>query len=124
MTRNLAILSCVAAAGLFVAGCRSGSNCQIHQPSRGDAVPQSEPKQAVPHVHAQGAQGHSGVAATPYGGQKTCPVMGEELGAHGSAIPVAIRGQTVYVCCRGCVGKVRADPDKYLAIVNAERNPR
>jgi hypothetical protein len=56
-----------------------------------------------------------------YGGQKTCPVMGEELGSMGPPIPVTVQGQTVYVCCRGCAGKVQRDPDQYLAKVMAER---
>ncbi|MBY0514192.1 MAG: hypothetical protein K2P78_09820 [Gemmataceae bacterium] len=47
--------------------------------------------------------------------------MDEELGAHGTPIPVTVRGQTVYVCCRGCVKRVQADPDKYLAKVAEER---
>ena len=59
-----------------------------------------------------------------YGGQKTCPVMGEELGSMGPPIPVTVKGQTVYVCCRGCVSKVQRDPDTYLAKVMAERAGR
>jgi hypothetical protein len=39
----------------------------------------------------------------------------------GPAIPVTVSGQTVYVCCRGCVGNVQRDPDKYLPKVLAER---
>jgi hypothetical protein len=62
------------------------------------------------------------VATTrPYGGQKTCPVMGNELGAMGSPIPVNVLGDTVFVCCRGCVSKLQRDPDRYLAKVMAER---
>ena len=57
----------------------------------------------------------------PYGGQKTCPVMGEELGSMGPAVPVTVRGETIYVCCRGCAGKVQRDPDKYIPKVLAER---
>lgn len=60
-------------------------------------------------------------AAAPYGGQKTCPVTGEELGSMGEPVPVTLKGKTVYVCCRGCAGKAQADPDKTLAAVQAER---
>lgn len=59
--------------------------------------------------------------ARPYGGQKTCPVMGEPLGSMGEAIPVVVKGQTVYVCCPGCATKVRRDPEKYITIAAAER---
>jgi hypothetical protein len=47
--------------------------------------------------------------------------MDEELGAHGTPIPVTVRGQTIYVCCKGCVRRVQADPDRYLAKVAEER---
>lgn len=60
----------------------------------------------------------------PYGGQKTCPVMGEELGSMGPPIPVTVKGETVYVCCRGCAAKVQCDPDLYLTKVRAERDGR
>lgn len=23
-------------------------------------------------------------------------------------------GKRVYVCCKGCIGKIKADPDKYI----------
>jgi hypothetical protein len=39
----------------------------------------------------------------------------------GQAIPVTVRGETIYVCCRGCVGKVQREPDKYFSKVLAER---
>lgn len=60
-------------------------------------------------------------AQGPYQGQKTCPVTGEPLGSMGAAIPVTVKGQTIYVCCRGCVAKVQRDPDGYLRKVMAER---
>jgi YHS domain-containing protein len=60
-------------------------------------------------------------ASGPYGGQKTCPVTGEELDPAGGALPVTVRGQTIYVCCRGCAMKVKLHPDTYLAKTIAER---
>ncbi len=62
--------------------------------------------------------------AVPYGGQKLCPVTDDELGSMGAPIPVTVRGQTIWVCCRGCVAKVQRDPDKYLRKVEAERAGR
>lgn len=117
---NTAFLACTAIAALFLAGCRSDSNCRARQRYGGESIPRPTMQQ----VPEQGEQGHAGVTAAPHDGQKTCPVTGEELGAHGAAIPVNIHGQTIYVCCRGCVAKVKASPEKYLAIVNAERNER
>lgn len=60
-------------------------------------------------------------ATAPYGGQKLCPVTGDELGSMGAPIPVTVRGRTIWLCCRGCVTKVQRDPDKYLRKVEAER---
>jgi YHS domain-containing protein len=62
--------------------------------------------------------------AGPYGGQKHCPVTGEELDPDGGAIPVMVRGETIYVCCGGCARKVKSNPDAYLAKVRAERSSR
>jgi YHS domain-containing protein len=60
----------------------------------------------------------------PYAGQKTCPVTGEELDPAGGAIPVAVRGQTIYVCCAGCAAKVKNDPEPYLNKVLVEHSAR
>jgi len=56
-----------------------------------------------------------------YGGQKTCPVTGEALGSMGPPVPVTVKGQTIYVCCQGCVESVQSDPDLYIAKVMRER---
>lgn len=53
--------------------------------------------------------------------QRPCPVSGEPLESMGGAIPVTVNGETIHVCCRGCVDAVNEDPDKYLAIVRSER---
>ncbi|HEY2908798.1 MAG TPA: hypothetical protein VGI99_01040 [Gemmataceae bacterium] len=58
-------------------------------------------------------------AALPFGGQKLCPVTGEELTS--GAIAVNTRGQKVYVCCPGCAMKVKLNPDKYLPAVMEDR---
>lgn len=63
-------------------------------------------------------------AAAPaprYGGQKHCPVNGDELGSMGDPIPVVLNGQTIYVCCKGCTKRALADPVKTLAAVEADR---
>lgn len=50
--------------------------------------------------------------------QKICPVSGQPLGSMGGAIPVSVGDDTIYVCCAGCVGKVKADFPKYLAMLS------
>lgn len=50
--------------------------------------------------------------------QRTCPVIGEPLGSMGKPIRVDVSGQSVYVCCEGCVNAVRRSPEKYLTTGN------
>lgn len=56
--------------------------------------------------------------------QGYCPVMPDtRLGEMGAPIKLTVAGKDgverpVFVCCKGCTRKVRADPDKALATVN------
>lgn len=110
-------------AGLLVAlatGCSSpcgGRTCRKESP--GSPVMAPAPGPAATKLES--APGGAAEMSPPYGGQKTCPVTGEELGSMGKPIPVTVKGQTVYVCCRGCAAKAQADPDKTLAAVANER---
>lgn len=47
--------------------------------------------------------------------QGSCPVLGGRLGAMGTPTKITINGQTLFVCCKGCVAKVVDKPDQYLA---------
>ncbi len=49
--------------------------------------------------------------------QKVCPVMDEPLGGMGTPIKVTIGDKPVYLCCKGCIKKIEAEPAKYLAMV-------
>lgn len=50
--------------------------------------------------------------------QKLCPIMtSKRLGAMGTPIKLMIKGQPVFVCCKGCHKRALADPDKTLATV-------
>lgn len=63
--------------------------------------------------------------------QTTCAVTGEKLGGEmGKPIPVAytgkdakFKGKSVMVCCGGCTGKVKSNPDKYFQAVYAPKAP-
>ena len=55
------------------------------------------------------------VAATAIARQKVCPVSGKPLGSMGSPVAVDANGDTVYVCCAGCVAAVKANTAKYAA---------
>lgn len=113
----------IAAVVLTLAGCSSsgskggcGGGC-----CRGGGPPGGS--EAAP-LSALGVSRPADAVATKYGGQKTCPVTGEELGSMGKPIAVSVKGQPVYVCCEGCVEKVRQNPDSFLAKVQAERGTR
>jgi YHS domain-containing protein len=43
--------------------------------------------------------------------QTKCPVMG---GAVNKKLYADVEGKRVYVCCRGCIGAIKSDPDKWL----------
>lgn len=46
--------------------------------------------------------------------RNTCIVTGNELGSMGPVITQVHKGQEVKFCCKPCVKKFAADPDKYL----------
>jgi hypothetical protein len=47
--------------------------------------------------------------------QQVCPVTGGKLGAMGTPIKVLVGDQPIYLCCKGCLGKVQKNPDAYFA---------
>jgi hypothetical protein len=49
--------------------------------------------------------------------QTTCPVMGGKIN---KAQYADVKGNRIYVCCSGCIGKIKADPDKYIKQLEAE----
>jgi hypothetical protein len=58
--------------------------------------------------------------------QTTCPVMG---GTIDKSMSVDVNGYRVYVCCRGCISTIKADPEKYIekqkaAGVELEKAPK
>ena len=51
--------------------------------------------------------------------QGVCAVMTDKPLPENPA-SVVVEGRTVFVCCKGCIKKVKADPAKALAVVNAQ----
>ena len=51
---------------------------------------------------------------TLLGAQTHCPVTGEPLGSMGPPVEVGYRGETVRLCCDGCVGAFKGDPTGYI----------
>ncbi|GAC1337651.1 MAG: hypothetical protein NVSMB14_04790 [Isosphaeraceae bacterium] len=50
--------------------------------------------------------------------QKTCPVSHEPLGSMGAPLKVSRDGKALFLCCKGCLKQVQANPDKYLGARN------
>jgi hypothetical protein len=46
--------------------------------------------------------------------QRVCPVTGEPLGSMGVPVKITLRGQPVFLCCKGCTGAAKRNPDEIL----------
>jgi hypothetical protein len=49
--------------------------------------------------------------------QTTCPVMGGKIN---KAQYADVKGVRIYVCCAGCIGKIKAAPQKYIKELKAK----
>jgi len=49
--------------------------------------------------------------------QTVCPVMGGKIN---KAQFVDVDGKRIYVCCGGCKGKIKAEPQKYIKQLEKE----
>ncbi|XZE54208.1 hypothetical protein SH139x_000160 [Planctomycetaceae bacterium SH139] len=52
--------------------------------------------------------------------QKVCPVMDEPLGSMGQPVKMLVNDKPIFLCCKGCIKKIKAEPTKYLAMVYGE----
>lgn len=43
--------------------------------------------------------------------QTTCPVMGGKIN---KALYADVNGNRIYVCCKGCIAKIKAEPSKFI----------
>lgn len=53
--------------------------------------------------------------------QRVCPITGGQLGSMGQPVKLMIGNQPLFVCCQGCIDKVRQAPEKYLPGPSANR---
>jgi len=49
--------------------------------------------------------------------QTTCPVMGGKIN---KAQYVDANGKRIYVCCKGCIAPLKADPEKFIKKMESE----
>lgn len=52
--------------------------------------------------------------------QKICPVTGLDLNSMGGPLPVEVAGRKVFICCVGCEGALKKEPEKHLAKLKTE----
>jgi hypothetical protein len=50
--------------------------------------------------------------------QATCSVLGKPLPK--DAASIVVKDRQIFVCCKMCLAKIKADPDKYIAKVDAQ----
>jgi YHS domain-containing protein len=53
----------------------------------------------------------AGLAFAEGKAQTTCPVMGGKIN---KAQYAEVNGKRIYVCCAGCISKIKAEPAKYI----------
>ena len=45
---------------------------------------------------------------------KNCPVSKEDLGSMGGPLKVTRGDKSTFICCKGCLKEIQANPDKFL----------
>ncbi len=56
--------------------------------------------------------------------QKVCPVSNEDLSSMGGPIKVSRGERSIFICCKGCLKKVEANPDQYFAATAKATQPK
>jgi hypothetical protein len=92
-----------------------------NQPPAGAPVrPKPEPRVAVTAPEPDDLQNIAQLPAADRKlaiAQRICPVTGAALGSMGVPVKITLRGQTVFLCCKGCMGKAKRSPDEMLKIL-------
>lgn len=57
------------------------------------------------------AEGNHDVAKKEIKSQERCPVMGGKIN---KKLYYDYDGKRIYVCCKGCISKIKTDPKKYI----------
>lgn len=70
---------------------------------------QADPAKYITMLEKQGV--------TPARVQTTCPVLDGKIN---KSLYADVDGKRIYVCCAGCIDKIKADPAKYIEKLEAE----
>lgn len=103
----------VAVTALLAAVVLAGCNADNGKPQAAAPTGQSKPDDVAAERAKLAPEERALVEA-----QEWCVVNSDErLGSMGPPLKLDIKGQPVFVCCKGCKRKAEADPDKTLAKV-------
>ena len=107
----------------FSAGCKSGGPAAATTYSAA-ASPVLAVEPTYPDVQlAARSSGTTRIANPPPAADpQFCPVTGAKLGSMGEPVLVQVAGQSVYVCCAGCVEKLKQNPYQYLPSLSSGRS--
>lgn len=96
---------------------------------KGDETPKLEPpKGGTASAAKLGPEELANIKELPPADQELaikqvfCPVQGDKLGEMGKPFKVTVAGRTVFLCCEGCEEKIKADPKKYFAKLDAKNS--
>lgn len=104
-----ALLTAAALGAVLVAGCpRSGTPGAVTPTA--STSPETKSAPAVPESigNAKNADG-----------DYICPVMGNVVTDFSEENSVEHQGKEYFFCCKDCIAKFKADPDKYVAEIQA-----
>jgi hypothetical protein len=80
------------------------------QPKHSKKTPTAAEKQEIAAALAELSAADRALAER----QVECPVTELPLGSMGKPVRVEIEGRTLFLCCEGCVARLRKDPQKFL----------
>ena len=108
---------------LFISGCSESSENQSSKNQTSNKDHQHSDHDHSGHDHKDHS-GHQHADSTKAATDDaypltTCVLSGEKLGSHGKPFDLVVKGRTVKLCCESCVEDVQADPEKFLAKIDA-----
>jgi YHS domain-containing protein len=76
---------------------------------------------ALAHNTSNNEKTESEVSKPQNIGNKICPVTSEKIGEN-SKVTYEYRGKIYNLCCSACIKEFRNNPDKYIRIIEQEKN--
>jgi hypothetical protein len=95
--------------------CFAAVGCSKPDPADVPAEPKAETSESAAKEEPKLSDADQALADA----QKVCPVTDEALGSMGAPIKVMLGDRAVFVCCEACIEELKANPDKYLAKIDA-----